>query len=238
MGCSALSGSARFRKAVEAAPPEAAAAGAGESRRRSQGAGASAPFPGCGVIHPARPEPAARRGPRVSTPDGPDAHLPDPGIEPAGGPRRRYPLSPQAPSFHLHTQLSSGQSERRGSLPQPIRKARRQHRSLARLQQPAPGSRDAVLTLAHDSRLLTPLSDRPLPWRPHPPLGDWPLDRDGRSRLGAGLRGGEGGFRAHAREGRGSGVAVCPERRWRARIFASQGAGSLLSAHAPAEPNS
>ena len=54
-GRSALSASARFRKAVEATPPEAAAAaaaGAGESRSRSQRAGASAPFPGCGVIHP------------------------------------------------------------------------------------------------------------------------------------------------------------------------------------------
>lgn len=54
-GCSALSTRARFRQAVEAPPPEAAAAGAGESRSRSQRAGASAPFPGCGVIHPARP---------------------------------------------------------------------------------------------------------------------------------------------------------------------------------------
>lgn len=53
-GRSALSASARFRKAVEATPLEAAAAaaGAGESRSRSQRAGASAPFPGCGVIHP------------------------------------------------------------------------------------------------------------------------------------------------------------------------------------------
>lgn len=60
-GRSALSASARFRKAVEATPPEAAAAaGAGESRSRSQGAGASAPFPGCGVIHP--PGPGGRHG--------------------------------------------------------------------------------------------------------------------------------------------------------------------------------
>lgn len=65
-GCFALSASARYRKAVEAAPPEAAAAGAGESRSRSQGAGASAPFPGCGVIHPAQLRRATLKGPRVS----------------------------------------------------------------------------------------------------------------------------------------------------------------------------
>lgn len=53
--CSASSACSRFRQAVEAAPPEAAAAGAGESRSRSQRAGASAPFPGCDVIHPTRP---------------------------------------------------------------------------------------------------------------------------------------------------------------------------------------
>lgn len=67
-GHSAILASPRFRKAVEAAPPEAAAAGAGESRSRSQGAGASAPFSGCGVIHPARLGRAARISPRVSIP--------------------------------------------------------------------------------------------------------------------------------------------------------------------------
>lgn len=171
--CSALSASARFRKAVEATPPEAAAAGAGESHSRSQRAGASAPFPGCGVIHPARPGRTALRGPCVSIPDSPGSHLPDAGIEPAKGPRGQYPFFPLVSSLHLHTQLTNCQSGRRGSHPQPIRKRWRQHCSLTLLQQPEPGLRDGVLTPAHDFRLSTPLSYRPLPWRPRPPLRDW-----------------------------------------------------------------
>lgn len=176
MGCSALSASARYRKTVEVAPPEAAAAaGAGESHSRSHGAGASAPFLGCGVIHPARPRLAALKVHHVSIPGSPGPHLPDPGIEPAKGPCHWYPFFPYLGPFpHLHTQFTSCQSERKGSHPQPIRKRRRQHRSLVLLQQPAPGSGDAVLTPAHDFRLLTPRSYRPLPWQTRLPPRDWP----------------------------------------------------------------
>lgn len=110
--CSALSASARFRKAVEATPPEAAAAGAGESRSRSQGAGASAPFPGCGVIHPAWPGRAAQRGPCVSIPGSPGAHLPDSGIEPAKGPRGQYPFFPRPlPFIYIPRSPAANQNE-------------------------------------------------------------------------------------------------------------------------------
>lgn len=83
------------------------AAEAGESRSRSQGAGSSAPFWGCGVIHPARPRRTALRVQHVSlrqprrTPAGP-------GDRTCQTARSRYPFFPYSdpfPSFTYPAQL-------------------------------------------------------------------------------------------------------------------------------------
>lgn len=92
-----------------------------------------------------------------------------PGDRTCQRPRSWYPCFPYRDPFPSFTYpVTSCQSEGKGSHPQPIRKRRRHHRSLALLRRPAPGSGDAVLTPAQESRRLTTNRARPLPCGPPP----------------------------------------------------------------------
>lgn len=149
-------------------------------------------------------------------------------------PRSWYPFFPYPDPFPSFTYpVTSCQSEGKGSHPQPIRKRRRHHRSLALLRRPAPGSGDAVLTPAQDSRRLTTNRDRPaLRTAPHPGLA---LRR--RAEPAGGFQGGEVGFRAHALaaasgEGRGGLLALAVT----GRVFSLPRCGPLTPTPAPPKP--
>lgn len=223
----------RYRKAVEAAPPEATAE-AGESRSRSQRAGSSAPFWGCGVIHPARPRRPALRVQHVSLL-----------AAPAHTCRTRGSNLPKAPL--LIPLLSLPRPLPFIYIPSrqlPIRRKREppaanQEAAAAPSLACSPSATgawvgDAVLTPALGSRRLTAPSDRPSRAGPalRPRLA---LVGDGRS-LWAGS--GEGRLAAgrmprRLREGRGGGEAPGPGSD-REGFLAFQGAGpSHLPVHLP-----
>lgn len=177
------------------------AAEAGESRSRSQGAGSSAPFWGRGVIHPARPRRTALRVQHVSLPAAPAHTCRTRGSNLPKGPLRIPLLSLPGPLpfIYIPSSAAANQKEKGATRSQ----SGSGGGTIARwLYSDRPsGSGDAVLTPAQDSRRLTTLSARPLPWRTRPPPGIGPGRRwaepVGRFQGGeVGFR--EVGFRAHA----------------------------------------